>query len=627
MPKTIRGHTDWVNGVVHLPGGRSFITCSWDGSLRLWDLESGTQIGEDWRDENNAVRSMALSPNGKTIASGSGGSDYNVRLWDVKTKKVISNWIGHTHVVCALCWSAGGKQVVSGSWDGTARIWNVKSGQTVLMIETGHNWVYAVMYSPDSSKIATGGDEENAVKIWDVKTGELLKTLEHDGMVCSLVWTSDRKKLIAGSYGRIRIFNTATWKQIAILEGHTNWVTNISLSSNNRLLASASLDSTARLWNLKTNLQIGLPLQHEGVLWSATLSLDGQVLTTACDNKNAYTRDVHTILKDAGLKKLLPNVTNIAQKDRLKQKVSKERLEQKAPKERLKQKVSQDDSGSRHTPRSSLDDKSFLEADATQCHGQFGDVDELPSTFFDHMETDDDSSPMGGAHPENALLARFSSILRRFRPDNGETTKLPQHSSPSAFHLHALLTRLLPLTHHSPPGSDAPNELQKSSTPLRLDPRALLARLSSLFPRSRLGTDEAEPHPTVPLSSRSGALISQLSSLFRSQPHTIEEIELSQRPSHPRVVEVAAVRDRQTLVVARGPKFEKAKRVYEQQTQSHGQAQAPSSHAHLASTSPIPPVPGTTTAGAATPQSLPITWWAQTVLFLCCASPPHANGY
>jgi len=122
MPKTIRGHTDWVNGVVHLPDGRCFVTCSWDGSLRLWDLESGKQIGEDWRDDNNAVRSMTLSPDGKTIASGSGGGDYNVRLWDVKTRKVIANWTGHTYVVCTLCWSADSERVVSGSWDGTARI-------------------------------------------------------------------------------------------------------------------------------------------------------------------------------------------------------------------------------------------------------------------------------------------------------------------------------------------------------------------------------------------------------------------------------------------------------------------------------------------------------------------------
>lgn len=70
--QTFRGHTAQVRGVVHLNGGQQIITCSRDGSLRLWDLKSSAQIGGDWRDENDAgVLSIALSPNGKTVASGS----------------------------------------------------------------------------------------------------------------------------------------------------------------------------------------------------------------------------------------------------------------------------------------------------------------------------------------------------------------------------------------------------------------------------------------------------------------------------------------------------------------------------------------------------------------------------
>ncbi|KAG1802550.1 uncharacterized protein BJ212DRAFT_996901 [Suillus subaureus] len=230
------------------------------------------------------------------------------------------------------------------------------------------------------------------------------------------------------------------------------------------------------------------------------------------------------------------------------------------------------------------------------------------------MEIDDDSSPMGGVHPHlsaNALLGRLSSLLCRFRPDNGETAELPQPLKLSAFYPHALLARLSSLIHRSPPENDAPDELQQPCTPLRLDPHVLLARLSSLFPRSRLGTDEeAEPHPTMPSGSRPDALISRLPSLFRFKPHTNGKTEFPQLSSHPHVVEVAAVRDKQTLVVARGPKFEKAKRAYEQQTQSHGRTQASLSHVQHAdaSTSTTPPAPGTstTTADAATSQSLHI---------------------
>jgi len=212
--------------------------------------------------------------------------------------------------VGALCWSADGSQVGSGSWDGTARVWDVKSGKTVLTIKTGHEWVNAVIYSPNATKIATGGRNEDALKIWDAKTGELFKTLKQDEQVWSLAWTSDGKKLISGAF-QIGIFDTATWQQIAVLEGHTHFVEAISLFRNERFLASASVDETARLWNLDTNLPIGPPLQHENRLNCAALSPDGKVLVTGCKNGHVYTWDVHAILKKAGVEYLLQPLSHV----------------------------------------------------------------------------------------------------------------------------------------------------------------------------------------------------------------------------------------------------------------------------------------------------------------------------
>ena len=300
----MRGHTDWVTGVAHLPDGRRIITCSVDGSLRLWNLESGTQIGDDWRDGGNEqVCIIGLSPNSKTVASGS--VDGKVRLWDVETKKVVAKWTGHTAAARSLCWSVDGERVVSGSSDGTIRVWDVESGDTVLgPIKTRHEDVYAVIYSPDTTKIATGGGDENALKIWDAKTGDLLSTIKHHYQVSSLAWTSDQKKLIAGSHCSIRIFDTAAWQQIAILEGHTHFVVSCFLFQNDRLLASGSRDKTARLWNLDTNLPVGPPLQHQDFLYSAAISADGKLLVTACYDKKVYAWEIHTTLKDAGLEEL-----------------------------------------------------------------------------------------------------------------------------------------------------------------------------------------------------------------------------------------------------------------------------------------------------------------------------------
>jgi len=302
----MRGHTNLVRGVAHLPDGRRTITCSDDGSIRLWEIESGVQIGNDWHDDGKEeMWSIALSPNGKTVASGS--RDGKVRLWDVQTKKVVAKWTGHTDAARKLCWSADGERVVSGSNDGTIRVWDVENGDTVLgPIDTGHMYVSAVIYSLDTTKIATGGCNENALKIWDAKTGNMLSTIKHDSMVWSLAWTSDQKKLITGDTdGWIRIFDTATWQHIAILEGHIHTVYALSLFQNDRLLASGSLDETARLWNLDTNLPVGPPLQHQTAVDSAAISGDGKLLVTGCYNTNAYVWDIHTILKDAGLEDLL----------------------------------------------------------------------------------------------------------------------------------------------------------------------------------------------------------------------------------------------------------------------------------------------------------------------------------
>ncbi|KAG2069218.1 WD40 repeat-like protein [Suillus decipiens] len=274
--KTMQGHTG-VNGVVHLLSGRRIITCSTDGSLRLWDLKSGVQIGDDWRDGVGEVRvfTIALSPDGSTVASGS--NDGALRLWDVKTGKVIVKWKGHNRCVDSVYWSADGDRVLSVSEDG-AEEWDVKSGKTVGPIGTGQTWVDTIAYSPDSIKFATGGLEDG-VNIWDAKTGELLTTLKHEH-----------------------------W--IATLRGHENWVSAITCSQNDRLLVSASNDQTARLWNFDINLPDGPPLRHKERVACLALSPDGKVLVTGGD-RDLYAWDIHAILKKAGLEGLLPTDTNI----------------------------------------------------------------------------------------------------------------------------------------------------------------------------------------------------------------------------------------------------------------------------------------------------------------------------
>ncbi|KIK33261.1 hypothetical protein CY34DRAFT_99902 [Suillus luteus UH-Slu-Lm8-n1] len=259
----MRGHTKYASGIAHLPGRQCIITCSVDGSLRLCHVESSEQIGDKWRDEGDeaGVRTMALFPNGMTLVSGS--SDGTVRLWDVEMGKVVLKWKGHTECVTSVCWSRNGEQVVSGDIHGTVRVWDVKNGEPIQgmnPIKTGHEFVYAASYSPEAKTIATGGYNKSGIEIWDAKTG----------------------------------------KQIAVLE-HTSAVYSVTLFQNDCLLASTSWDGTARLWNLDTNIQVGPPLQHENFIRCAAFSADGKLLSTVCDDNNVYVWDIHAILNTAGL--------------------------------------------------------------------------------------------------------------------------------------------------------------------------------------------------------------------------------------------------------------------------------------------------------------------------------------
>jgi WD40 repeat protein len=295
------GHTSWVKGIIHLPDGQRMITCS-DASLRVWNLHSGKQIANEWRDDSGGgAWTIALSPDGKCIVSG--GYNGAMRLWNANSGKVIAKWKGHKDHVTSVCWDRDGGRVVSGSYDGTAKVWDMVDGKTVLAFDTGHSVVEGIIYSPDTTMIATGGvtwGEKLFLSIFDAKTGHLITDLDgHTKRVTGLAWTAGGTTLISGSRdGSIRIWNSTTWQQIAILTEHS--VRAIAISPDGHTLASTSCDKTARLWDLENGQPVGSPLQHVKEVNCVSFSADGKLLATGCKDNNAYLWDVSAIIQETG---------------------------------------------------------------------------------------------------------------------------------------------------------------------------------------------------------------------------------------------------------------------------------------------------------------------------------------
>ena len=115
------------------------------------------------------VWSVAFSPDGKTLASGS--RDGSIKLWDVTSGKNIATLKGHADVINSVAFSPDGKTIASGSFDKTVKLWDVASGKNTATLEGHTHWVFSVAFSPDGKTLASGS-RDGSIKLWDLDAGK-----------------------------------------------------------------------------------------------------------------------------------------------------------------------------------------------------------------------------------------------------------------------------------------------------------------------------------------------------------------------------------------------------------------------------------------------------------------------
>ncbi|MEH2241530.1 protein kinase domain-containing protein [Nostoc sp.] len=280
---TLQRHSGSVHSVALSPDGRIIASGSGDKTIKLWDVSTGREIST-LQGHSSYVDSVVFSPDGKSLASGS--DDKTIKLWDVTTGGQIRTLQAHSSRVQSVAFSPDSKTLASGSRGKTIKLWDMTTGGQIHTLQGHFNYVYSVAFSPDSKTLASGS-RDRTIKLWDVTTGGQIHTLQgYSSRIHSVAFSPDSKTLASGSRDKtIKLWDMTTGGQIHTLQGHFNYVYSVAFSPDGKTLASASHDRTIKLWDVGTAREIYTLLGHSSYVTSVAFSPDGQILASGSDDK------------------------------------------------------------------------------------------------------------------------------------------------------------------------------------------------------------------------------------------------------------------------------------------------------------------------------------------------------
>src|SRR5262245_10756572 len=331
-----------VTGLAYSPDGQRLVTCSKDGSVRIWDLANGREI-RAYRGHGDAVRAVAWAPNGKFVASAAGN---DIHIWNPDDGKFIRRLTGHTKLVQCLAIRPDSKAIASGGDDDTLRVWDADSDK--LLIDLGKqqgpimgvaynssgkmlasvngngrlhihipdatetskrspvdqvahtSGAYQVAFSPEDKFVATCGDRSAKLFGLGDKMGLRLNEFTgHNGLVTALAVSKDGKWLATGTAGAgdymVRVFEVAsTDKLVRTFQGHQSQITGLAFSPDGETLASASMDQNVRLWSMRPVDSHKSFEGHTNFVWSAVMRLDGKQIASGGADRTVRLWDTST---------------------------------------------------------------------------------------------------------------------------------------------------------------------------------------------------------------------------------------------------------------------------------------------------------------------------------------------
>ncbi|KAL3843314.1 hypothetical protein ACJIZ3_000717 [Penstemon smallii] len=236
------------------PRGHLILAGSEDSSVWMWNADRAAYLNV-FAGHASSVTCGDFTPDGKSICSGS--DDATMRIWNPRTSEnihVVRGHPYHTDGLTCLAITSDSSLALTGSQDGSVHMVNISTGQVVTSL-TAHTdsvecAVFAASARRDKWRAATAGLDKKLI-IWDSQQPDPWCTCDHEEGVTSLLWLASSRYVATGSVdGKVRIWNSLSGDCERTYSGHTGAIQSIAASTDGNYLVSASVDGTARVFEI-----------------------------------------------------------------------------------------------------------------------------------------------------------------------------------------------------------------------------------------------------------------------------------------------------------------------------------------------------------------------------------------
>lgn len=296
---TLKGHRAPVEGLAFNQDGSLLATASDDGTAKIWHAVSGDEL-LTLTGHTDKVKTIALSPYGNGARVVTGSKDGTVRIWeisDVRSQSFVTTRIlrGHSDEVGGVAFSRDGTLLVTASEDGTAKVWDMTNptrGHELFRFTAHTAPIEDLVYSSDGTLLATASGD-GTVRVWDAaRPGAPRLNLGDLGHVRGLALSPDAGQLaIGGDGGVITIRDTLSGSELQTMSAHDGQILTVAWSPDGTLLATAGEDGIAKVWDAHSLAEIHTLSGHSDRILDMTFSPDSTLIATASDDETAIIWD------------------------------------------------------------------------------------------------------------------------------------------------------------------------------------------------------------------------------------------------------------------------------------------------------------------------------------------------